>query len=154
MGEKGLGLVSHRPNLVAQNFGHCQFLHMSFFLHKKEISTATTLYTKEEYQAQVNLLTIDTTNLNPFKFQVNYLSTPEFKEWWSNYHHTHSVASTIIMQLLTYAFSFLQNQFTKRIVTYIKEINPFQHYFEVVYNLCDIHRTIYDASFNLKQKKY
>lgn len=103
--------------------------------------------------AQLNFITINTITLTPFKFQIKYLCTQEFKEWWYEYRHSHFAAFVIVLQLLTDALSFVQTLFKKSTGTHIKELYAFQCYFEVVYNPFDIRRTIYDANLILKQKK-
>lgn len=58
----------------------------------------------------------------------------------------------VMVQHLTDAFSFLQNQKKKTKGTHIKEIQVLQRYFKTLYNPCDIRRTIYDTTVSLKQK--
>lgn len=53
---------------------------------------------------------------------------------------------------MTIVFSSVQPRFKKGRDTHIKEIQAFQHYFEIVYRINDLRRTIYDAAVSLKHK--
>lgn len=58
--------------------------------------------------------------------------------------------STLLQRLVDIFFS-LQNQTMKKGQSkHIKEIQVFQTYFKIVYNLCQLSRTIYEVTFTLK----
>lgn len=57
-----------------------------------------------------------------------------------------------MLQYLIDVFSLLQNQKKKKRGTHTQEIQDSQHYFEIVYNPCDLRRTIYDTNLSLKYK--
>lgn len=54
-----------------------------------------------------------------------------------------------MVQHLIDALSFLWNYKKKSRGTHLKDIQDFQHYFETIYNPCEISRSVYDATLTL-----
>ncbi|KAI5398847.1 hypothetical protein KIW84_064290 [Lathyrus oleraceus] len=80
-----LGLVAYQPNLVARQFGLCQFIPKSVFSSQELL--ANILYGQPWSEIEEELETIwkNRPRLPSLPFRPAYYCTKEFHDWWQSY---------------------------------------------------------------------
>lgn len=82
---------------------------------------------------------------------IVFYDTQAFDTWWKDYQTEIFFDVLTKRHNLTGAFTSLQTKLIKGTYIHIKEIQAFQHYFEIMYNLGDLRRTISKAAATLKE---
>jgi len=151
-----LVLTAYQPNLVARQFGLCQFLPSSIYKDKAEI-----LFGKQtKFRKKADLLNIMHAyrkrrgHLEPVKFEPCFYTTPKFQEFWSNYQKTVQIPLAQCKDRMLKAFSALQigDPAKKTKGTHCREIMAFEKYFHTAYQPHKISLTISDAAKVLHEK--
>ncbi|KAI5394489.1 hypothetical protein KIW84_061232 [Lathyrus oleraceus] len=146
------GLVAYQPNLVARQFGLCQFIPKSLFSSQELL--ANILYGQPWSEIEEELETIwkNRPRLPSLPFRPAYYCTKEFHDWWQSYFTIYVGVPEAKLSELTEAFVHLQTKSTKCKALHVKQIRAFQNYFQVVYRPDNLRGTIWEAAVELKAK--
>lgn len=146
------GLVAYQPNLVARQFGLCQFVPKSLF---PSLDILTNILCDKPWnmvKEDVEVLWAKRPRLHSIPFQPAFLCTKKFDDWWQSYFSAYVGAPEAKLSELTQALVHLQAKSTKCKALHIKQIQAFQKYFRVVYRPDNLRRTISEAAAELKEK--
>ena len=146
------GLVSYQPNLVARQFGLCQFIAKSLFPSFGLLFNITSNQPYDVFRVDVENFWEKMPKLGSIPFQPAFYCTKEFETWWQLYLTAYVGAPEAKLVEITETFTNLQAKATKCKTIHAKQIQAFQQYFQVVYRPNGLCRTIFKAPKELKEK--
>lgn len=85
-GSEGYGFMSYQSNLVARQFGLSQMLPKSLVSHSTDIVWVGRSLDFEDHKVCLKFhRSTQRLELPVFKFQLSFLPTKDFDEWWSDF---------------------------------------------------------------------